>query len=168
MRVLISVCLRTRAVCKSACAAGISECEGQHWTEHRRFVLHTLRDFCFGKLSVQDRVHEAADRLVARLEGAAGKALNPEPLLNEAVVSVLASLLFDVPSSDDQGDLVRLIRLVNGATPFLHATLPNLWTWCVAPNCSHYSRGTGLCFPLISAGDAADDIRAQPVFQCFT
>uniref|UniRef100_A0A4D5RSH0 Putative cytochrome n=1 Tax=Ixodes scapularis TaxID=6945 RepID=A0A4D5RSH0_IXOSC len=111
---------------------GISECEGQHWTEHRRFVLHTLRDFCFGKLSVEDRVHEAADRLVARLEGAAGRALDPEPVLNEAVVSVLASLLFDVPSSDDQGDLARLIRLVNGATPFLHATLPNLWT-CATP-----------------------------------
>lgn len=123
---------------------GISECEGQQWTEHRRFVLHTLRDFCFGKLSVQDKVQEVAHQLVDRVERASGGSMDPEPMLNEAVVSVLASLLFDLngdvdeePTNgerveEDGGDLARLIRLVNGATPFLYDTLPNFWT-CATP-----------------------------------
>ncbi|XP_077538394.1 cytochrome P450 2J1-like [Haemaphysalis longicornis] len=75
---------------------GISESEGHEWTEHRRFVLHTLRDFCFGKLSVLDRVQEAAHRLVGRVVAQGGQPFDPEPLLFEAVVSTMAGLLFDV------------------------------------------------------------------------
>lgn len=75
---------------------GISESEGHEWTEHRRFVLHTLRDFCFGKLSVLDRVQEAAHRLVGRVAAQGGQPFDPEPLIFEAVVSTMAGLLFDV------------------------------------------------------------------------
>lgn len=75
---------------------GISNSEGHEWTEHRRFVLHTLRDFCFGKLSVLDRVEDAAHRLVGRVVAQGGLPFDPEPLIFEAVVATMAGLLFDV------------------------------------------------------------------------
>lgn len=80
---------------------GISESEGHEWTEHRRFVLHTLRDFCFGKLSVLDRVQDAAHRLVGRVAAQCGRRFDPEPLIFEAVVATMAGLLFDVDYEDD-------------------------------------------------------------------
>ncbi|XP_065309031.1 cytochrome P450 2D14-like [Dermacentor albipictus] len=82
---------------------GISESEGHEWTEHRRFVLHTLRDFCFGKLSVLDRVQDAAHRLVGRVAAQCGRPFDPEPLIFEAVVATMAGLLFDVDYEDDDG-----------------------------------------------------------------
>ncbi|KAK8767920.1 hypothetical protein V5799_005297 [Amblyomma americanum] len=83
---------------------GISESEGHEWTEHRRFVLHTLRDFCFGKLSVLDRVQEAAYRLVGRVAAQGGRPFDPEPLIFEAVVATMAGLLFDVDYDEDAND----------------------------------------------------------------
>uniref|UniRef100_A0A224YKN1 Cytochrome n=1 Tax=Rhipicephalus zambeziensis TaxID=60191 RepID=A0A224YKN1_9ACAR len=82
---------------------GISNSEGHEWTEHRRFVLHTLRDFCFGKLSVLDRVQDAAHRLVGRVAAQGGRPFDPEPLIFEAVVATMAGLLFDVEYEDEQG-----------------------------------------------------------------
>lgn len=82
---------------------GISNSEGHEWTEHRRFVLHTLRDFCFGKLSVLDRVQDAAHRLVGGVAAQSGRPFDPEPLIFEAVVATMAGLLFDVEYEDEQG-----------------------------------------------------------------
>lgn len=82
---------------------GISNSEGHEWTEHRRFVLHTLRDFCFGKLSVLDRVQDAAHRLVGGVAAQGGRPFDPEPLIFEAVVATMAGLLFDVEYEDEQG-----------------------------------------------------------------
>ncbi|KAL1471292.1 hypothetical protein MTO96_023747 [Rhipicephalus appendiculatus] len=86
---------------------GISNSEGHEWTEHRRFVLHTLRDFCFGKLSVLDRVQDAAHRLVGRVAAQGGRPFDPEPLIFEAVVATMAGLLFDVEYEDEQGAAIN-------------------------------------------------------------
>lgn len=107
---------------------GISEDEGQEWTEHRRFVLHTLRDFSFGHLDVSDRVQEAAEQLVDDVKKYRGRTFDPLPLLRSAAVSVLAGLLFDrarMPEGDEEFDAV--LELVTTASEQVFNCLPQLW-----------------------------------------
>lgn len=103
---------------------GISESEGHEWTEHRRFVLHTLRDFCFGKLSVLDRVQEAAHRLVGRVADQAGEPFDPEPLIFEAVISTMAGLLFDVDYDTNKKYVCSCENKAEGETPGSNAAAP--------------------------------------------
>lgn len=47
---------------------GIIMTEGQLWSEHRRFVLRHLRDFGFGKSSMEQLIKNEVYDLVAAME----------------------------------------------------------------------------------------------------
>ncbi len=49
-------------------AEGIINSYGKHWKEQRRFMLSTLRDFGFGKSSMEDMINEEVDFFVHHLD----------------------------------------------------------------------------------------------------
>ncbi len=46
---------------------GIINAYGQHWREQRRFMLTTLRDFGFGKSSMEDMINEEVEIFTGHL-----------------------------------------------------------------------------------------------------
>ncbi|XP_064484004.1 cytochrome P450 2J1-like [Ornithodoros turicata] len=107
---------------------GISQGEGAEWIEHRRFVLHTLRDFNFGHLDVSEIVQEVADQLAGSVAERTLRPMDPLPLLTTSTLSVLAGLLFDraqMPEGDEEFD--TLLELITAASEYAFDYLPQLW-----------------------------------------
>uniref|UniRef100_A0A914WU73 Cytochrome P450 n=1 Tax=Plectus sambesii TaxID=2011161 RepID=A0A914WU73_9BILA len=78
---------------------GIIETEGPLWREQRRFSLHVLRDFGFGRNLMEERVLDEVRAMTAKLTedvGATGKALAIDivPYLDVCVGSIINALLF--------------------------------------------------------------------------
>ena len=43
---------------------GIIHTEGEHWSTQRRFSLKTLKDFGFGRKSIEESIHFEVDEMV--------------------------------------------------------------------------------------------------------
>ena len=43
---------------------GIVDTQGTHWSTQRRFSLKTLKDFGFGKKSIEDSIHFEAEEMI--------------------------------------------------------------------------------------------------------
>jgi len=59
---------------------GIILSEKRHWSEQRRFVLKNLRDFGFGKSSMEGIIHEEISELIESLRKDVGKPINTRGL----------------------------------------------------------------------------------------
>ena len=83
------------------------ECEGALWREQRRFALHTLRNFGFGKRSVEVAMNAELEHLVADIENLSGagagagggadaesKPIDPAFIMSQASANVIAMLVF--------------------------------------------------------------------------
>ncbi|XP_013774212.1 cytochrome P450 2U1-like [Limulus polyphemus] len=74
---------------------GIVQSEGKIWQEHRRFALKTLRDFGFGKLSLEGRVLEIAKDILNALKQTYETPYDMSNLLANSTTNVICSLMFD-------------------------------------------------------------------------
>ncbi|XP_056305553.1 LOW QUALITY PROTEIN: cytochrome P450 2B12-like [Danio aesculapii] len=64
------------------------------WRQQRRFALHTLRNFGLGKKSIESRVLEESQYLIAELLKDEGKSVNPHHALQNAFSNVICSIVF--------------------------------------------------------------------------
>ena len=93
--------------------SGILFSDGEEWVEVRRFTMRHLRDFGFGKKSMESILHEEATALTERL-----KASNEEPLvfrsqLNTAVLNSLWSMIASERFEHDDPKLNQLLTLLS-------------------------------------------------------
>lgn len=74
--------------------------DGARWVEQRRFSLHTLRDFGFGRFAMEDAIRAELSDLCAALSSSSTSdsvgpsPIDPSPLLLRAVANVICALVF--------------------------------------------------------------------------
>jgi cytochrome P450 len=95
---------------------GLVFSQGQHWKEQRRFALRTLRDFGFGKSSMQGLINEEVAKLVEELSGLTGKPTNLAYRSNMAVVNSLWQILNGEKSDIKNPKMEKVFR---GTTKFV-------------------------------------------------
>ncbi|XP_019631423.1 PREDICTED: cytochrome P450 2U1-like [Branchiostoma belcheri] len=67
---------------------------GPFWKEQRKFTMAGLRDFGFGKRSLEGKILEEADALGREIVKTEGKPFNILSLLRKAVTNVVCSIVF--------------------------------------------------------------------------
>lgn len=69
--------------------AGLISSEGPHWSEQRRFALRHLRDFGFGKASMESLISEDVAAFVTHLKEREGLPVSTDRMLSLVVLSSL-------------------------------------------------------------------------------
>ncbi|XP_021956777.1 cytochrome P450 2J3 [Folsomia candida] len=80
------------------------------WVEQRRFALKTLRDFGFGKKSMESMVQQEATELIETFRKMAGKPIQTQNKFNAAVLNALWTLITGNRYSHDDPMLHDLIK----------------------------------------------------------
>lgn len=86
---------------------------GQEWTEQRRFALKKLRDFGFGKSSMEDFIHEEIELLQQLLDQKLNQTLTMSLVFNLSVVNGLWTLLTGSRLSLEDSKLKELVEIVD-------------------------------------------------------
>jgi methyl farnesoate epoxidase/farnesoate epoxidase len=72
---------------------GLVVSEGQNWAEQRRFALRHLRDFGFGKKSMEGAILENASDFINVLKSKKGSPISTERMLSLVVLSALWEII---------------------------------------------------------------------------
>ena len=72
---------------------GVIFSHGSYWKELRRFLLRNLRDFGFGKTSMEDLFQDEIAKLCQQLSKKCGKPLDLSGTMNISAVNALWSIL---------------------------------------------------------------------------
>jgi cytochrome P450 len=119
---------------------GLIFTEGKEWVEQRRFALRTLRDFGFGKKSMESAVHEEIKDLIETFKKSAGKPQSTKNAFNAAVLNALWTLIAGERFKQDDPDLAVAVKTLTSNVeninplgylsvfiPFLAKYAPNLF-----------------------------------------
>ncbi|XP_055355650.1 cytochrome P450 2C15-like [Paramacrobiotus metropolitanus] len=99
-------------------ATGIVFSHGQTWKDHRRFILHTLRDFGVGKFKMEEKIVEEAATLIKLLEAANGQPIDTRAPISSTVANVIGSVLMSKRYEPDDPDFLNIIRWTRESTQF--------------------------------------------------
>ncbi|XP_048738008.1 cytochrome P450 2B5-like [Ostrea edulis] len=110
---------------------GITFTSGEFWREHRTFSLHALREFGFGKRSLESKIMEEVGVLVQELQSQNGRPLSIRTLMTVCVSNIMCSINFGQRFEHDDKKFVSLIQLMNenvsnGSVMFLANIFPFL------------------------------------------
>ncbi|XP_056305376.1 cytochrome P450 2B1-like [Danio aesculapii] len=83
------------------------------WKQQRRFALHTLKNFGLGKKSIESRVLEEIQYLMAEMLKDEGKPVNPHHTLQNAVSNIFCSIMFGDRFDYDNKRLEYLLKMLN-------------------------------------------------------
>ena len=67
---------------------------GPHWKTLKRFTLRALRDFGLGKTSLEDKIKDEVEIVLAEFDEVRGKPLSPHKLFGKAVSNIICSIIF--------------------------------------------------------------------------
>ena len=89
-------CLATLALCHIELFnfSGIVMQDGEDWKILRRFTLRALRDFGVGKSSLEEKIKDEVEVVLAEFDLNKGKPFDPKQLLNKAVSNIICSIIF--------------------------------------------------------------------------
>ncbi|CAI2353367.1 unnamed protein product [Caenorhabditis sp. 36 PRJEB53466] len=92
---------------------GVIDTNGNTWKEHRRFALHTMRDFGLGKEAMEASIQLEVDKIEEELRAAEGKDVNMQEAFDMAIGNVINQFLFGHRFSDPTrfNELKRLLDL---------------------------------------------------------
>ena len=97
---------------------GVVFTDGPEWQEHRRFALHTLRNFGLGRNIMQQKILEEAfyrfDALDKQLEDSKSGFVdvNPTPFLEVLISSIINKLIAGYRYDDVDFDMTVYLRSV--------------------------------------------------------
>lgn len=93
-------------------APGVIASNGNYWTEQRRFLLKNLRDFGFGKASMESIIQEEVQKLCNKLgEISSDEATDLKGTFNISVLNSLWSILVGERLELEDEKLKTIIRL---------------------------------------------------------
>lgn len=90
---------------------GVIFTQGKFWTEQRRFTLRALRDFGFGKASMEDTIMDEVEKLCDQLKPFEGKSLNLQRKVNVSVLNGLWGMLVGEKLSLQDPRLIKIVEL---------------------------------------------------------
>lgn len=76
------------------CYLGVFASSGQLWKEHRTFGITSLRNFGFGKRTLQTRIMEEIDYFLSEVDSYKGKPFDIQQLISKSIANVIAALVF--------------------------------------------------------------------------
>ena len=102
---------------------GVVFSDGKRWNEQRRFALHTLRDFGFGKMALEDSIRDELHDMISSFEkDSARGAVDPRMQLMRSVGNVICALVFGQRMGGVDPEFDRMADIINndvvGTTDF--------------------------------------------------
>ncbi|XP_035658632.1 cytochrome P450 2U1-like [Branchiostoma floridae] len=98
---------------KNAAKGVLHAAYGPHWKHQRKFALMTLRDFGFGKRSLEGKVNEEGNALVQEILSHNGQPFDLKIMMQNAVSNIICSIVFGGRFEYGDPEFRRLIHLLN-------------------------------------------------------
>ncbi|XP_049444374.1 cytochrome P450 2J4-like isoform X1 [Epinephelus fuscoguttatus] len=92
---------------------GLALSNGNTWKQQRRFALSTLKHFGFGKKSLEPVILDEFAYCARYLISYKGKPFNPHTILNNAVFSIIYTLVFGHHIEHSDEKFIKLMKLFN-------------------------------------------------------
>ncbi|XP_061173046.1 cytochrome P450 2H2-like [Saccostrea echinata] len=110
---------------------GVIFSSGEFWKEHRTFSLNALREFGFGKRSLESKILEEVDVFVHEVQSTNGQPFNMQALITVCVSNIMCSINFGKRFEHSDKNFKSLIEAINenssnGNLIFLASFLPFL------------------------------------------
>ena len=101
---------------------------GALWKEHRTFALTTLRNFGFGKRSLENQIREEVELFLNDISDTGGKPFDIQSILSISVSNVICSIAFGRHYDHNDKRLLLLLKMMNKnvSTP---RGIMNLFPW---------------------------------------
>ncbi|XP_055258416.1 cytochrome P450 2J2-like isoform X1 [Moschus berezovskii] len=103
---------------------GLIMSNGHIWKEQRRFSLTALRNFAFGRKSLEEHIQEEVAYLIQAIGEENGQPFNPHFKINNAVSNIICSITFGERFDYQDDQFQELLRLLDKVT-YLETTM-----WC--------------------------------------
>ncbi|XP_014265519.2 cytochrome P450 2J6 isoform X1 [Maylandia zebra] len=94
---------------------GVFTSSGNLWKQQRRFVLSTLRQFGFGKKSLESVVLDEFTYCAKNIRSYKGKPFDPHLILNNAVSNIICSLVFGHRFEYGEEKFIKMMQLFDKA-----------------------------------------------------
>ncbi|XP_030074575.1 cytochrome P450 2F3 [Microcaecilia unicolor] len=101
---------------------GIVYGTGERWRQLRRFAITTLKNFGMGKRSLEERVKEEAQYLIAELQKTNGKPFDPTFAFSSAGSNIICSLVFGDRFDYKDQEFLTLLHLINNSWHIMSST----------------------------------------------
>jgi len=93
-------------------AQGIINTQGNHWATQRRFSLKTLKDFGFGKQSLEETINIEVDEIIELFLSTKGDALMTQDF-NVPIINILWQLVAGTRFTKDNLEGMKMVESVN-------------------------------------------------------
>ncbi len=110
---------------------GVILSNGNYWRQQRRYVLKNLKDFGFGKSSMEDSLNEDVQKLLEHFKPQVGQPLSLNRMFNISILNALWNILvgeklpLDDPKLHKTVELLdEFLRVAEGPTSALGAIVP--------------------------------------------
>ena len=94
-------------------APGIFFTRGEAWREQRRFTMRVLRDFGFGKSSMEDTLVNEVDKLCKQIKKSIGDAKDPRLMMNISIVNALWGMFTGEKLPLDDPKLKHTVEIIS-------------------------------------------------------
>ncbi|XP_040261875.1 cytochrome P450 2F2-like [Bufo bufo] len=101
---------------------GIVYGTGERWRQLRRFAISTLKNFGMGKRSLEERVKEEAQYLIAEFKKSEGKPVDPTFGFSSAGSNIICSLVFGERFDYRDEEFLTLLYLINNSWHLMSST----------------------------------------------
>ncbi|KAL3847907.1 hypothetical protein ACJMK2_018798 [Sinanodonta woodiana] len=92
---------------------GIVSASGDLWKEHRKFTLTTLRNFGFGKTSLEGKIHTEVTILLSEIAKRKGKPFRIQHLVQTSVSNVINAMIFGVHFKHDDPNFEKVMTMID-------------------------------------------------------
>ncbi|XP_021360956.1 cytochrome P450 2B5-like [Mizuhopecten yessoensis] len=94
---------------------GVAMSSGQHWKHTRTFALTTLREFGFGKKSLEARVMEEVYAFLDVMGNNSGKVYDPKHVIQISISNIICSIVFGKRFEHSDAKFYQLVDLLEEA-----------------------------------------------------